>query len=95
MEELLVAEAAAHRLGDVAAVSPADGALGVRAGVGEADAAGPSVVGVVEASDEPSGFEPADQAGDARLGEQGVASQLGDPQAVARGRERVQHAVLA
>src|SRR4051794_41802627 len=84
MLELFVAEAAGHGLSDVAAVSPADVALGLRAGVGEADAAGPSVVGIVDALDEPRGLEAGDQSRDAGPREQGVAAQLGDPPAVPR-----------
>jgi hypothetical protein len=61
----------------VTAVPAADVALGVRAGVGEADAAGAAVVGVVDAFDESGGFEPRDQSRDAGLGQQDVSAQLG------------------
>jgi hypothetical protein len=49
LHELPRAEAAGHRLRYVVAVPPADFALGACAGLGEADAARPSVVGIIEA----------------------------------------------
>ena len=93
--ELLVAQAAGHRLRDVAAVPPADRALRVRPGVGEADSARAPVVGVLDALDESGRFEPGDQSRDAGLGQQDVAAQLGDAQAVRCVGQGVEHAVLA
>ena len=66
--ELLDAEGAGHDLRDVVAVAQADVALGARAGLGEADAAGAAVVGVGDALDEAGGLEPRDEARDAGLG---------------------------
>ena len=48
----------------------------LRAGarLGEADAAGPAVLGVVDALDEPGALQPGDQAGHAGLGQQHVVA---------------------
>ena len=61
LQELLAAEGAGHRLGDVACVPRADLPLCAGARRGEADPAGPPVVRVVDALDEPGALQPRDQ----------------------------------
>src|SRR5690349_2888524 len=73
----------------------AEAPLHVTAFCGEDDAAGAGVVGIGPSFDEAPLLHAGDEPGHPCLGEQGVVDQVGDPQAVLRSGQRVEHAVLA
>jgi hypothetical protein len=68
-----------HRFCDLASVREPDLALRACARPGQAHATGAAVVGVVGPLDEAALLEPGDQPRHARLGEQHVVEELGDP----------------
>ena len=95
LQKLVAVQVACHRLRHEPSVAQPDRPLEFGARLRQSHSAGAGVVGIIIAPYEPASLEPGDQPRHARLGKQDVLAELGDPQAVRRRGQRVQHPVLA